>query len=384
MKKLLLFTLLILFLSSGLVLGMRVISPYPIVSGGTSGSSFSGSYADLTDVPDFSVYNDTALISSAYVPYNGANQNVDLGTYNIEATKVGIGKTPTTQLDINAVNNVPFLKASDSLTSTTYMSIELRGGGINAIPRLKFLPDGYGYLDIWQSHPYYAFLVHDSSGWGGFGIDAVGTVRLSSSATDHDVQILTGNYGTINAEFKGGGNVELNYNLSVEDNIGIGTTTPSYPLEVNAEVGGISVYALGNISATGYNTRTSVYDKDQGLALDKVKDSDYYLKSNGKIDHSKFYGYTGEITTIDYDKPVWINKTVKDHNKTYEVLNEETGEIEVIYPYNTTVLELTYPFTKEEGQVSLNMEIDLLRQAIYELSEKNKELKLEVEILKLK
>ena len=366
-----------LFYISGTFLFLIIFNSFSLSASFGYNDAFSFGY-------DVALDHDEDFISniSGLVPYTGATTNVDLGAYNLEATKVGIGKTPGVPLDISAVNNAIALKISNSLTPTTYMALQFRGGGVNAIPRMYFYPDGNGYLDIWQSHPYYAFLVHDSSGWGGFGLDPLGHVRLSSSSTSHDVQILTGNYGTINTEFKGGGNVEMNYNMSVSDNLGINTTTPSYPVEVNSEINGISIYALGNISATGYNTRTSVYNKDQGSALDKIKDSDYYKDEKGEIDHSKFYGYVGEIMTVDYDQPVYINKTVQDHEKTIEVFNEVTGELEITYPFNTTVMELTYPYTKAEEQVSLTMEIDVLRQALYELSEDHKELQIEVNKLK--
>ena len=68
-------------------------------------------------------------------------------------------------------------------------------------------------------------------------------------------------------------------------NVGIGTTSPSYPLEVNnMSSDGISIYALGNISATGYITRTDVYDTSKnGKAIDKIKDESKYKDKFGNI-----------------------------------------------------------------------------------------------------
>ena len=100
-----------------------------------------------------------------------------------------------------------------------------------------------------------------------------------------------------------------------------------------------TLWVLNNVSATGYITRTSVFDKTKGKALDYIKDSDYYKDINGKIDHTKFYGFT-EYEVRDYSRPEII---------------EEKGKKLTIYPYSIT----------EQG-VSLDEEINLLRQAIYE------------------
>lgn len=83
----------------------------------------------------------------------------------------------------------------------------------------------------------------------------------------------------------------------------------------------VSIWSEGNISATGYITRTSVFD-NQYDPFDFIKDADYY-KDGDEIDHSKFYGYT------------------------------QTSMNGVV----------------EEG-VELGAEIDLLRQAVYELNER--------------
>jgi hypothetical protein len=147
--------------------------------------------------------------------------------------------------------------------------------------------------------------------------------------------------------------IESNNNdIWVGDGIdfGIGITAPSFPLMVVGNVSGVSGWFDGNVSATEYVTRTTVYDKSSGSALNFVKDADDYL-TLGEIDHSKFYGYTTyEIS--DYSRPV------------EEVVDNETV---VSYPFNTT----------EEG-VSLNAEVDVLRQAMFEISTENNLLKSEL------
>lgn len=139
-------------------------------------------------------------------------------------------------------------------------------------------------------------------------------------------------------------------------NVGIRTTVPNFPLTVaiNNTANNISIWAGGNISATGYITRTSAFDSSKN-AWDYIKDSSYY-KTNGKIDPSKFYGYAS-YSNIDYSRPVNIEK-----------LSE----------YNKTIIVTTYPYKIKEEGVMLDKEIDLLRQGLYELKQENDLLKSEL------
>ena len=127
--------------------------------------------------------------------------------------------------------------------------------------------------------------------------------------------------------------------INTDGFVGIGTTVPSYPLHVGVSTStankSISIYALKNISATGYITRTSVFDKSQGNALDKIKDAGDYL-IDGKINHSAFYGYV----SYEYDDC----KLTGDGEDQQEICE-----------------------TKIEEGVSLDKEVELLRQAVYEL-----------------
>jgi len=133
-----------------------------------------------------------------------------------------------------------------------------------------------------------------------------------------------------------------------DGNVGIGTTTPTYPLEVvgNISDGGkiISIWADSNISATGYITRTSVFDKSEN-PWDYIKDANYYKKDE-KIEHSKFYGYAGEFEITDYSRPMYRNITDDEGKKSVEVF---------------------YPYKKFEEGIELGAEIDVLRQALAEI-----------------
>ena len=166
-------------------------------------------------------------------------------------------------------------------------------------------------------------------------------IVFNDDGVDIDFRVKTNNEE--NMLFIDGGN----------DRIGIGTNLPLFPLDVNMNVSGISIYATGNISATDYITRTSVYDKSKGKALDYIKDADE-LTTLGKIDHKKFYGFV-EYDKTDLSRPVLTLKSYVEYN--------ETSKKNVTIFYNET----SYPYTIKESGVSLGREISILRQSIYEL-----------------
>jgi len=158
--------------------------------------------------------------------------------------------------------------------------------------------------------------------------------------------------------------------------------TPSYKLTVgndsNTNYSMMSAYFEGNITSAGYITRTSIFDKSKGNALDLIKDSSQLTK-DGKIDHTQFYGYTTWNTTeTDMSKPVVENQNKEVcEDKIIEEATNETDAITEKQCHNETEQITTYPFTKEvknEG-VSLDAEIDVLRQAVYELKIENQNLK---------
>ena len=77
------------------------------------------------------------------------------------------------------------------------------------------------------------------------------------------------------------------FNIDTSGKVGIGTTSPSYPLTVVGNTSGISIWSDGNVSASGYITRTSVWDPNDGSALSWIKDASE-LKSNQVVNHGAF------------------------------------------------------------------------------------------------
>jgi hypothetical protein len=126
-----------------------------------------------------------------------------------------------------------------------------------------------------------------------------------------------------------------------------------------------------NVSATGYITRTSIFDKSRGSALDFIKDADDYL-TNGKINHSKFYGYTTYPIKdpdncweeLDRREYCYINESEGVFCFDYQQEIIEKGVKEVIIEYNRTVCG-----TKTEEGIMLGGEVDVLRQSAYTLKQ---------------
>ena len=161
------------------------------------------------------------------------------------------------------------------------------------------------------------------------------------------------------------GTVESNY---FAGDVGVGTSSPSYPLEVNDDVDDVSIWTSKKVSATDFIYRTSVFDKSKN-AWDYIKDASYYL-TDGEIDYKKFYGYAGEFEIADYSRPV-------EETRVKEVW-DETG------CHEETIVTTTYPYKTTEEGVSICDEISVLRQAVFELKQENDMLKAQIAAINAK
>ena len=191
---------------------------------------------------------------------------------------------------------------------------------------------------------------------GGAGSDIILTAGAGGEGTEEsggdggDIELNPGIPGEGYEEDGEPGNIYLAKNGG---SVAIRGSFTSYPLTVNAaSVSGISIWSQADVSATGYVTRTSVYDKSKGSALDYVCDADYYLDAEGKVVHNRFYGY-----------------------KTYSSTDFSRPEIESYEYEGQTYTRTVYPYQKVEEAVSLDKEVEVLRQAVFELKQELEMLK---------
>jgi len=263
---------------------------------------------------------------------------------------------------------------------------------------------------------------HDGTNWSLTGNVGIGTptpldelhildssprVRLEDDGSGTPYSVLEGDSGNLVFSADKGSGVSNTYvsfetdnsekmRILSSGNVGIGTPTPAYPLVVDSNVSGISIYSDGNISASGYITRTQVYDKSKGKALNKIKDANEYFNIDGSINHGAF----GD-SMVSYDKRV-VDKVIVEQidvnvcgeiTQTCSIIKgncskKDVNSVNCSEDYEQCVDDpmickmekqdqnvTIYKIIEEEG-VSLDKEIALLKQALYEIKvetcEKNK------------
>ncbi len=142
-------------------------------------------------------------------------------------------------------------------------------------------------------------------------------------------------------------------------NVGIGTSNPLYPLTVQAagNATNITIWVSGNVSSTGYITRTYAWDKERyGKALDALKDSKQLRKEDGSINHSAFGN-------------AYVKYPIKN-----KVGKKKVGEKIEIDGRKTDIEEDVFEEREEEG-VLLDALVAKHEQALYELKEEIEKLK---------
>lgn len=129
---------------------------------------------------------------------------------------VGIGTTnPGDKLDISGSMRIT---ASSGSYLDRYAKFTQSGNDGSPLS-LSFGGTGTAsYLDIQQSHPYYGFLMHKGSVWGGQGIQGTNNdFVISTGTTTQDIVFNGGNFQSANEIMR----------LKGTGNVGIGTTNPT-------------------------------------------------------------------------------------------------------------------------------------------------------------
>ncbi len=142
--------------------------------------------------------------------------------------------------------------------------------------------------------------------------------------------------------------------------------------------GGVG-YFTSQVSATGYITRTSIWDKKKGKALDFVKDADSLTDASGIIMHENF--------------PEKVTYQVTDYDNCWEVVrkveycwieNEERFCVDNIanVPPKTIIKKIEHKEKecgkKNETGVSMGLQVAKHEQALYEAYQTIKELQNEL------
>jgi len=344
-------------------------------SGGSDGSGSDTTYTNAS-------FDLSQLANTGNVDIGAHNFSVDSSVLFVNSVNDRVGikdTTPSYPLDV-----------AGDIGTTGNLKVQ-RNSGISSVGEVIFFTGATRILRLlnfgncWADNIYSGFFQFGQnngffSGNNGavltrFGISSLGT--MISSLAYHSLPVpqnmLDVDGAMVIGDSYAGVNTAPSNGLLIEGNIGIGATSPTYPLEIGKNVSGISIYTTGNISATGYITRTSKWDKSKDV-WNYIKDSDYYLKE-GKIDHKKYYGYAGSFNVTDYSRPV---KEEYQEKKCEEIsVGDKTSE-PIVECINVTKIREIYPYTIQEEGVLLDKEIDLLRQGVYELKQENDLLKTEL------
>ena len=241
-----------------------------------------------TDLSAFIAGNGTGT----YVPYTGANNNLNLGNNNLtingtllqinsRLSRVGIGTVnPNYKLEINSatnalnVSNTLFVNSSRvgigtrsplaalNILSTTeslrlsYDSNNYVSFNVSSLGKLTIGdPTHYNQVElqgrIVNANP--ALLLSPRIQTGSTQANAY-ALRITPTKTDNAAgDEVTNWYGLYVSSPTGSGTIENVYGAYFEDNVGIGNTTPLHKLEVNGVVNAHGYLVNGSALATGSN-----------------------------------------------------------------------------------------------------------------------------------
>lgn len=360
--------------------------------------------SDLT-IPNYAQLVSGSLASGLIVTTQGSANPLILGTNNIARVtingtgSVGIGtSTPVSLLTMASdstpafsMNNTDITQASgQTMSSIRFYQSDSNGAGLTASINAIGVGTAGGQAIAFATGTTVGGRAEririDSNGFIGIGTDNPAT-ELHGFTADANTNVWTmevnGTAGDniINFDFAGSTvaslqvdnsesdafkiNVGSNTAINIESDgkVGIGTTTPLYPLEININTSeanqSISLFTKGNISATGFITRTEVWDKSKN-AITELKDANEYTLPNGKINHSAF---GSAYVSWDSQRQIGV-KQITNEVEQCEII-EEVEQCELVEEITEEPIYETY---KEEG-VSLGVMTAKHEQLIYEMAQ---------------
>ena len=229
--------------------------------------------------------------------------------------------------------------------------------GILAERRVDNLLDLHFSLGIDGSDPAYAKMTITNPGNVGIGttspsskLDVNGSINVSDSSgklyapeicLNGDCQVAwpsvsgaSSSAGWTNDSTSTSTSLDVNVNSgklfvnATSGNVGIGTTSPSYPLEVVGSTSGISGYFEANVSAEGFIDRTKGWN---GTSNEALKELIKIKSSNGEINHTTM----PEFAKASYKEPIrnYINETYEEEICETIMINETKEECNNITVY---------------------------------------------------
>jgi hypothetical protein len=248
------------------------ISPLVIASGGEvsigqSGASANG-YLSYTDWNTFNNKLSTATAASTYVPYTGATGAVNLGAYDLTVNGLTIGKGASSVTNNTIIGSGAGIAITTGSSNTNIGFFSFRAnttGSANTSLGANTLQSGNGDNNTAIG----AAVLVDNTASNNTGVGS-GALQSNTSGSFNTAlgilagyNITTGSYNTIVGKYlgtttlasnvvlaDGQGNIRFQYNgtntlLGQSGNVGIGTTSPSYNLDVRSSNALIQVKATG-------------------------------------------------------------------------------------------------------------------------------------------
>ncbi|MCA9487829.1 MAG: hypothetical protein KC516_02600 [Nanoarchaeota archaeon] len=272
--------------------GLIVDSNLDFGSYNVTASYFVGDGSQLTGISGSQISNDlnwinASIANGSYVPYSGADSNVDLGSQNITTTGTGFFGW------LGSLGN----RISKLFVTDVDISNDLVvGGNLTVNTDTFFVNSNTGYVSIGTNNPQYEFDVFSDK--VRFGQDNVGYLILSDDSYGGELGLLTEDDESIavkfsDGTFRYGGETPGNEILIIDPStgrVGIGTITPQNTLNVLG-TGNFT----GNIYSGGFVNATADVCIEGGNCLSSVTDGLGTLSGEGTANYIPVWNGTTSL-----------------------------------------------------------------------------------------